>query len=58
MTTLTITNNFSVEIELTDSIVFVSTFYFGDKKTYSYADKNDCIENTTIKAVKNYLLQS
>jgi hypothetical protein len=54
-TQITITSNFSVEIEIFDFCVIVKTNYHGDTRKNSYESVSEAINNTTIPAVMNYL---
>jgi len=54
-TTIQISQNFSVDIAIYDNCVFVTTTFNSDKRTTDFNSIQDCIENTTMPAVRNYL---
>lgn len=54
-TTIQISKNFSVDITIYDNCVFVTTLFDGRKITSDFSSIEDCIKNSTIVAVKNYL---
>lgn len=54
-TVLNVAKNFSVEISIIENMVFITTDYFNNRRTYSYDSVSDAVNKTAIHAVANYL---
>jgi hypothetical protein len=54
-TELKVTNNLTVNIEILEGMVLVTTDYYNYKRTTSYDSVEDAIDQTTLPSVHNFL---
>ena len=54
-TELKVTNNLTVNIEILEGMVLVTTDYYNYKRTTSYDSVEDAIDQTTLPSVRNFL---
>jgi hypothetical protein len=54
-TELKVTKNLTVNIEILEGMVFVTTNYYNYKRTTSYDSVEDAIDQTTLPSVHNFL---